>query len=132
MQYKKIIFPIILAAASFSPVARAGSDQQQDSTVQKFLKEAGEKAYGVSGKPPEPAIVVGNIVQEALLLVGVILFALFLYGGILWMTSGGNEERVTKAKGLIQNAFWGMVIVAGAYLISFFITERVFEAATKK
>lgn len=120
----KFLKYILLTATLFTPaIVRA------ENVLDVYLKQAGGAAYGVAGDPPEPAVVIGNIIQQALILVGIIMFAVVIYAGILWLTGGGSEERITKAKNLLQNAFWGMVITAGGYVIAFFVTEKIFKAA---
>lgn len=103
------------------------------SVINSFLKQAGDKAYyggnAPTDGPPSPAVVVGNIIQEVLIFVSVILFAIIAYAGVVWLTAAGSEERVSKAKDLLTNSIWGMVIIAGAYVIAYFVTERVFDAA---
>ena len=46
-----------------------------------------------------------------------------IYGGITWMTAGGNETTVTNAKKTITAAIIGLVIVISAYAITLFLGE---------
>ncbi len=49
---------------------------------------------------------------------GVIFAIAFLiYGGIRWIISGGNKEKVEAARGHIVAAIVGLVIIAAAFLI---------------
>ena len=58
----------------------------------------------------------------ALILVGPVLVLLVLAGGVLYVTSGGDEERTGRAKKIIISALIGMVIVYGAFaLVSTFL-----------
>lgn len=72
-----------------------------------------------------PAQIVGNILQKILGWTGVLVFVMILYGGFLWGTSSGNEEKYTKAKGLIVNSVVGLVIVLSAYSIVFFVVDKL-------
>jgi len=54
-------------------------------------------------------------------LVGVLFMVLVIYGGLIWMASQGNEEKVKKANGIIMNSLIGLVITLSAYVISYFI-----------
>jgi len=58
-------------------------------------------------------------------LIGVIFFVLIIYGGILWMTAGGNDTQVKKAQNIIQRAAIGLFIVVLAYAITYFILKRI-------
>ena len=53
--------------------------------------------------------------------VGVIFLVLMIYGGFIWMTAKGNEGEVEKAKKIITQSIIGLIIVFGAYAISYFI-----------
>lgn len=68
---------------------------------------------------------VGAIISLILSFVGVVFFVLIIYAGISWMTSQGNEQQVTKAKGLLFNAIIGLVIVFAAYAIVSFLGTNV-------
>lgn len=40
-----------------------------------------------------------------------------IYGGFLFMTSGGSEQRITKGKQAMLSAIIGLAIVFGSYII---------------
>ena len=46
-----------------------------------------------------------------------IVTIVILYAGFLLLTSSGNEEKVTEAKGLITKAVLGIIIVTIAWLV---------------
>ena len=60
------------------------------------------------------------IIQWVLGLIGLVAVVLILYGGFTWMTAGGNEEKVEKAKKIITGAVIGLVIVLIAWAIVIF------------
>jgi hypothetical protein len=66
---------------------------------------------------------IGNIINYSLgflMLTGVIII---LVAGFMWMTAGGNDDKVTKAKSWMINGIIGIIIVLLAYII----TAGVFE-----
>jgi len=65
--------------------------------------------------------IVGNSIKGALQLLGIFFFILMVYGGFIWMTARGNEERVTKAKNTIWAAIIGISIAVAAYAITLFV-----------
>ena len=69
---------------------------------------------------------IGLIIRDILALIGVIFLALMVYAGFQWMTARGNEEIVTQAKGTIENAGIGLVIIVVSYALTAFIIERLF------
>jgi len=40
-----------------------------------------------------------------------------MYGGVIWLTSGGSTERISQAKQYISGAISGMVLLLASYLI---------------
>jgi len=68
-----------------------------------------------------PLELVSTILKVLMSFLGVIFMVLVLYGGFLWMTAAGNEDQITKAKGLIKNGIIGLVIVLASYAITYFV-----------
>lgn len=90
----------------------------------------GEKGAGFSAaadKPADLAETVGSIIQTVLTFLGVIFLVLIIYGGFMWMTAHGSEDKVSKAKNLITEAIIGLVIVLGAYLITYYVVSAFIE-----
>jgi len=63
------------------------------------------------------ATVISRILQPFVALVGVVLFGFIIYGGYLWLTAGGDDQKVTSAKTIIKNGIIGLIIVLSAYII---------------
>lgn len=84
---------------------------------------------GYQSGPKEPEVVIGTIIQGLFVVIGVIFGLLIIYGGFLWMTARGNEDYIKKAKGILETAIIGFVLVAGAYAISSYIIDKVITAA---
>src|SRR3989344_7687855 len=70
-------------------------------------------------------VFVGNIIKAVLSILGAIILIFILYGGYLWLASGGNEQMITKAKGILTNAAIGLIIVLAAYSITTFIMRGI-------
>jgi Type IV secretion system pilin len=73
--------------------------------------------------------VVGSVIQIFLGLLGLIALVIILYGGYVWMTSGGNEEKVSQAKKILSAGVVGLVIIMVSYVITSFILESVQDSA---
>ncbi|MCX6782297.1 MAG: pilin [Candidatus Magasanikbacteria bacterium] len=69
--------------------------------------------------------IAANIIRIALGFVGIVLIVLIMYGGFLWMTAGGNEEQIGKAKKILVNAIIGLIIILSAYAIVLFIMRML-------
>lgn len=71
------------------------------------------------------ARIIGNAINVILSLSGLVLLGYLIYGGILWMTAGGNTDQVKKAKQTITNVIAGIVIVALSFVLTSFILDRL-------
>ena len=70
---------------------------------------------------------VGKVIGMVLSVFGVVFLALVVYSGIQWMSAGGNEEKVTKARERIVRAAVGLGIVMMSYALTSFIVARMQE-----
>jgi hypothetical protein len=79
------------------------------------------------GEPKDLGEIIGALIGTFLSFLGVIFLILILYGGFVWMTSGGNEAKVYKAKNIIGRAIVGLIIVLSAYSITSFVFYAVLQ-----
>lgn len=77
----------------------------------------------------QPAAVIAKIINIVLGLLGILMVIIVIYGGYMWMTSAGSEEKITKAKHLIGNAVVGLMIILASYAISSFIVGNIYKAS---
>lgn len=75
-------------------------------------------------------LVVARIIRTALGLLGIIALVIVLYGGFMYMTAGGNEERVGTAKKILVNGGIGLLIILSSYAITSFVISRLVAATT--
>lgn len=69
--------------------------------------------------------VLKNIFNLVAGIVASIAALVIVIGGIMWMTAGGNEEQVIKARKMIMGAIIGLIIVGGAVGLVTFVL-RIF------
>ncbi|HNU81643.1 MAG TPA: hypothetical protein PLA05_01760 [bacterium] len=67
--------------------------------------------------------VVGRIITGLFSLLGVIFIIFIIYGGYLYLTASGNEEQTKKATSIITQNIVGLVIILGAYALTYFIIK---------
>ncbi|MFA6099339.1 MAG: hypothetical protein WC750_00485 [Patescibacteria group bacterium] len=108
---------LCLAGAGFALPAKA--------QLNTGLNEVGQ-TIKLSGE--DPRIIAGRIINVVLGVLGIILLALMLYAGFLWMTSGGDAEKIKKAQGIIRNAIIGLVIILSAWAITYYIINVLLNA----
>jgi len=63
-----------------------------------------------------PALI-GKVIRMFTGVVGSLALLMFVYGGLLWMTSRGNAEQIDKGKRIFVWSSIGLVIIFSAYLI---------------
>lgn len=61
--------------------------------------------------------IINRVIRAALGVVGAIFLAMFIWGGVLWMTATGEPDKVKKAKSALLNAVIGMTVIALSYTI---------------
>ncbi|OIO52100.1 hypothetical protein COY93_03650 [Candidatus Uhrbacteria bacterium CG_4_10_14_0_8_um_filter_58_22] len=88
---------------------------------------------GISGHSEvssDLATIIGGLIGGLLSIVGVIFFLLMIYAGVIWMTSSGKEEQVTKARNMIFGAIIGLAVIFAAYGISVFVIQTISPSDT--
>ncbi|MFA5128874.1 MAG: Ig-like domain-containing protein [Patescibacteria group bacterium] len=100
----------------------------QIALAQNFgLNEVGNQINLVEG---DPRVIAAKIVRVALGFLGIIAVGIVLYGGFVWMTSAGNEEKIATAKKILTNGIIGLVIILMAFGITQFVLNTLIGALT--
>ena len=95
------------------------------SPLEKLKSVGNTGGYDTSGNETQFAGILGTVVGIFLSLLGIIFVVLTIYAGFRWMTAGGNEEKVTKAKETLWRSVIGLVIVIGSYAIWALISSKL-------
>ena len=130
---KKITLIALLLISSFlilnSSFALAVSNSEE--AFNQLEAAAGVGGANIAGSgPTDPRIIVAIIIRSLLQLIGIVFVVLTVYAGFLWMTAGGEEEKVSKAKKLIYDGVIGLAIILSAYAISYFIFRSLLGATS--
>jgi len=68
----------------------------------------------------------GKVINSIMGVIGSLALVMFIYGGIIWMLSAGNQEQVTKGKNILIWAAVGIVIIFSSYaLVKLVLTAMV-------
>ena len=70
---------------------------------------------GESGGLPEN--IIASVIQYALGLSGILALIAFIYGGIWWLVSLGDSNKVTKGKEIMKWAVLGLFVIFSSYAI---------------
>lgn len=79
----------------------------------------------VSGALPSLIAILASLINFILGLLGVILLVYIMLAGFYWMTAGGNEDNVEKAKTMMMNAVIGLIIVMASFAIATFVQSQL-------
>lgn len=118
---KRIFLTIFIFLALLLPVAVLAAKASGLSAAGGNLSTVGGKT-GLGG---ELYVTFSALAKGLLGAVGTIFFFLTIYAGGLWLTSAGNEERITKAKTILFTCVIGLFVTLSAYAITNFITNKL-------
>lgn len=90
------------------------------------LEKFEDESMGIVETERSGVEVVTGIINVLLGIIGVILVALIVYGGIIYATSLGNEERVGMAKRVLTYSFIGILIIASSFAITTYVVPALF------
>ena len=60
---------------------------------------------------------ISQIIGIVLLVMGSLAFLVFFVGGVMWITSGGNEDKIKKGSQAMVWATIGIVVIFSSYAI---------------
>ena len=112
-----------LAADGSSGSGGSGSDSSSKNSgtgasAGQHLGAAAGKSGAGYGDYKDPRAIAATTIKVILNFLGIIFVSLIVYAGFLWMTAGGSEDRVEKAKKLIYRSVIGLIIILAAYSIT--------------
>jgi len=61
--------------------------------------------------------IISGAISLVLIVVALVFFFILVFGGLRWVTSGGDEKKVGEARSQITNALIGLAIVFAAWAI---------------
>ena len=76
----------------------------------------------------DPRQTAARIIRSGLGLLGIVAIVIVLWGGVLWMTAGGETERVGTAKKILFSGIIGLIIILSAFAIAQFVLDQLLDA----
>jgi len=64
---------------------------------------------------------ISGIYKYAIGIIGILAAVILMFGGLLWLTAGGNTGQVTEAKEWIKASLTGLIIALSSYMILYVI-----------
>ncbi len=78
--------------------------------IQPFITKGGNGVGGIS-------LFLNNFIQLIYILASVVFVIMIVWGGVEWVLSGGDKEKISGAQKRITNAIIGITILATAFAI---------------
>lgn len=76
----------------------------------------------------DPRLTAALLIRTALGVLGTVAVVIMVYAGFLWMTAGGNDEKVGEAKKWIYASVIGLAIILSAYALANFVVYSLVGA----
>ena len=119
MKYLKysfiILFLLIVPLVSFAEILKLETLKDINDQNTALAEKSGFVRTAQIGE------VMDVVIKGFLGLLGMIFIVLVIVAGYNWMTAGGDESKVDKAKKLISRAIIGLIIIIAAYAITAFV-----------
>ena len=115
--------------ASLAAVAAPAAALAATSIITKLQGAGTGAGYSTAGNGDAIFTYVGLIINVALSLLGIIFLVLIVYGGYVWLTAGGDESKIEKAKQTFGRAIVGLIIVLCAFAIANFVVPAIYCAS---
>jgi len=77
------------------------------------------------GSNTSPQVLIGNIINAVMGIVGSIALLMFIFGGLTWMLSGGSAEKVKKGRDILIWSAIGLVVIFSSYAIVYFVITKI-------
>ncbi|MFP4514921.1 MAG: pilin [Parcubacteria group bacterium] len=123
---KQIFFLFVLLSLLVLPYfvfAQEASDNNPMNRLEAV--GSGDQGAYVEADQWTLSMIIGQAVNVLLSFLGVIFIILIILAGYNWMTAGGNQEKVSKAKDSIKSSLIGLLVVVGAYAIWELISSQL-------
>lgn len=96
------------------PIPGGGSTTAKSGPVEVDLKDKGYVGGGLSS-------VISGVVNLVFMIATLTAFGFLIFGGVEWITSGGDSGKIQSARGKIMQAVIGLVVLASTWAIMNFV-----------
>ena len=103
---------------------------QGEAALEQLQAAGGSQGANLGDVPQDPRLIAARMIRIFLSLLGIIFLAMTIYAGFLWMTAGGETDKLDKAKKLLYNGVIGLAIIFAAYAITYFVIRVALQIPT--
>lgn len=126
---KKFLFIFLIVVSLVFFVAQTQAIGYISELDEQLSATAGPDGAGY-GPATDPRYVIANVIASVTGFMGIIFTAVAFYAGFLWLSSGGNEEKIGKARKIILYSSIGVLLCLGAFSITYFVSKALVTATT--
>jgi len=105
----------------------SGGGSLKDAIATQNSAFGGDKGAGY-GEPSDARLIAAAGIQVFLGFMGTLFSIYTLSAGALWMMSGGNEEKITRARSMLLHGVIGVFVIFISYTLVYFIYKAVVVA----
>ena len=73
-------------------------------------------------------VTIAKIIRIFLGFLGIVALVIMLYGGFVYMTAGGDDQKVSMAKKIMINGVIGLIIIFSSFAITQFVLSKLSQA----
>jgi len=66
-----------------------------------------------------------RVVKPVLGIIGSIALIMFVYGGFLWLTSGGSPDKIKKGRDVFMWSGIGIIVILTSYILLKFVFDAL-------
>lgn len=119
-EMKKLLVALMLLAPTMAMAQARDVESDFGTNVLNGIRVAGDGSRDLYD-------MLAGIINTALYFLGGIAVLLFLYGGFLWFTSQGNDDKINSAKKIMGSAVVGLAIIFASYAAAQFVITQLYE-----
>lgn len=116
-----LLFLLSLFFVIAQPAMAGISEAFKNNRLTGFAGNVGYDTASSSSRSVEG--VVSLAIQTVFGLLGVVFMIYIFYGGALWMTASGSEEKIKEAQTILKRAIIGLIITLLSYSITYFVID---------
>ncbi|HBK33501.1 TPA: hypothetical protein DEP34_04390 [Candidatus Uhrbacteria bacterium] len=113
------VLPVLLLPGAVYAQISASGDTLAD--IQGQLTDTG----GVS-----LPVLIGNIIQVVLSVLGIVFLILIIFAGFKWLTAQGDTKKTGDATKMLTQAVIGIIIIIGAFALADFVIDSLATVAS--
>jgi hypothetical protein len=124
MKRIRLLVPSVLSALAAAPLLLPAGASAQEFDYFGIFELSNLLTLGEA----DPRMIAVRLVNASLEFLAIITLVMILWGGFLFLVSGGKDEKMKRAGAVIKNAIIGLIIIMCSWMIVRFVITEVVEA----